>query len=338
MVEPDAIAETAAWYRRVAGEVDGLYADWAGGVAADAGLAELIATLPRLQRQPQLFFAVTRLVGAPELAFPEWREWVLTHWSLVASASVGRTTQTNEPARCAALLPALGLLDGPLALLEVGASAGLCLYPDRYSYRYSQPAIPAWIGASRPPQRRNSVDPRAVARLDPADGVAAVVLEATVDGGMPVPKRMPDIRWRAGIDLAPLDVTSQADLAWLDVLVPPEESERRDRARAAAAIAASDPPQLVAGDAIDALPGLADQAPADATLVVLTVGTLVYLPFAKRQRFADAVHATGARWLSLERAGLVALAPAAPSDSFVLGLDGTALATVSPHGDHITWL
>ena len=47
-----------------------------------------------------------------------------------------RRTQTNEPRRCATLLPALAQLDGPLALLEVGASAGLCLYPDRYSYRY----------------------------------------------------------------------------------------------------------------------------------------------------------------------------------------------------------
>ena len=172
--------------------------------------------------------------------------------------------------------------------------------------------------------------------MHPTDGVSQVILDTSTNGA--IPERMPDIRWRAGIDLAPLDVTNEADLAWLDVLVPPEQSERRDWARAAAAIAASDPPLLVAGDAIDALPALAAQAPTDATLVILTVGTLVYLPFAERQRFADAVHATGAHWLSLERSGLVALAPATPSDSFVLGLDGTALATVSPHGDHITWL
>jgi hypothetical protein len=48
-----------------------------------------------------------------------------------------RRTQTNEPARCATLLPLLALLPQPLALLEIGASAGLCLLPDLYSYKYT---------------------------------------------------------------------------------------------------------------------------------------------------------------------------------------------------------
>ena len=49
---------------------------------------------------------------------------------------LARATQTNEAGRCAVLLPFLAELPQPLALLEVGASAGLCLLPDRYSYRY----------------------------------------------------------------------------------------------------------------------------------------------------------------------------------------------------------
>ena len=51
-----------------------------------------------------------------------------------------RRTQTNEPARCALMLPLLAALPQPLALLEVGASAGLCLLPDRYGYDYDGPA------------------------------------------------------------------------------------------------------------------------------------------------------------------------------------------------------
>jgi hypothetical protein len=54
-----------------------------------------------------------------------------------------RATQTNEPGRCAVLLPVLAALPQPLALLDVGASAGLCLYPDRYSYRYGDHQIGA---------------------------------------------------------------------------------------------------------------------------------------------------------------------------------------------------
>ena len=66
-----------------------------------------------------------------------------------------RSTKTNEPRRCAGLLPVLAGIAGPLALLEVGASAGLCLYPDRYSYSYD----------GLPP-------------LHPADGPSPVLLEA----------------------------------------------------------------------------------------------------------------------------------------------------------------
>ena len=58
------------------------------------------------------------------------------HADEVVAECSRRSLQTNEPLRCAALLPALSSIEGPIALLEVGASAGLCLYPDRYSYRY----------------------------------------------------------------------------------------------------------------------------------------------------------------------------------------------------------
>src|SRR5260370_37467954 len=52
----------------------------------------------------------------------------------IAEVMLTRTTQTNEPGRCATLLPALAQIEGPLALIEVGASAGLCLLPDAYGY------------------------------------------------------------------------------------------------------------------------------------------------------------------------------------------------------------
>ena len=50
-----------------------------------------------------------------------------------------RGTQTNEAARCAGLLPCFATVaDGrPLALIEVGASAGLNLCWDRYAYDYA---------------------------------------------------------------------------------------------------------------------------------------------------------------------------------------------------------
>ena len=312
--------ETAAWYARFARlEAHGqsrTYEEWATGVAADEALLELIEQLPRLRRQPNLVFAASRLCGAPVGPYGPWRDWVLAHWPEVRAEAEVRLTQTNEARRCAVLLPVLAQLDGPIALLEVGASAGLCLYPDRYSYRYNDGAV---LGDS------------------------TVLLECETNG--PVPERMPEIVWRAGIDLRPLDVADADDALWLETLIWPEQLERLGRLRAAMQIVRDDPPLLVAGDVTDALAELAAKAPAEATLVVVSSGVLVYLVRAERERFAAAVSRLDARWLSLEAAGLSpgiadqvsAARPGSLDGRFALSLDGEALAVAGPHGQFIDW-
>lgn len=312
--------ETADWYARFARlEAHGqsrTYEEWATGVAADSELLELIEQLPRLRRQPNLVFAASRLCGAPVGPYRPWRDWVVTHWPEVRAQAEVRLTQTNEARRCAVLLPVLAGIEGPIALLEVGASAGLCLYPDRYSYRYNEGVV---LGDS------------------------AVLLECETNG--PVPERMPEIVWRAGIDLQPLDVADPADAHWLETLIWPEQQERLDRLRAAMQIVRDDPPLLVAGDVTDALADLAAQAPAGATLVVVSSGVLVYLVRAERERFAAAVSSLDARWLSLEAAGLFpgiaeqvsAARPGSLDGRFALSLDGEALAVAGAHGQFIDW-
>ncbi len=60
--------------------------------------------------------------------------WAHEHAGEVLQVLSTRRTQTNEVTRCATLRPALALLPQPLALIEVGASAGLCLLYDRWRY------------------------------------------------------------------------------------------------------------------------------------------------------------------------------------------------------------
>lgn len=306
-----------------------VYEDWAVGLSEDAEVLALVDTLPRARRQPNLVFACARLLGVPVEAWSQVRDWFVAHWGLVAREALTRTTQTNEAGRCATLLPVLAGIDGPVALLEVGASAGLCLSPDRYSYRYVDGAY---------------VDGADEVRVDPADGPSAVELTCRVDDLARVPRRLPDVVWRAGVDLNPLDITDPDDAAWLDALVWPEHDDRRARLAAAATVVAADPPLLVAGDLLDALPGLVAQAPAGATLVVQHSAVLTYVDLAVRESFATLVRELGAVWLSNEGVGVLPqVAATLPPGTdvggrFVVALDGVAVALAEQHGRALAWL
>lgn len=319
---PSVAGDVAERYSRFArDEAPGrsaLYADWAAGVATDTAVAAILGRIPATHRQPPLVFAVARMLGAPERPYREWSEWVGAHADELVAECARRSLQTNEPLRCAALLPALSGIEGPIALLEIGASAGLCLYPDRYSYRY-----------------RGGID------LDPLDGVSTVVLESGVSGDPPL--RMPEVVWRAGIDLAPLDATDAEDRRFLLSLVWPGEQGRAARIEAALDIAAADPPLLVAGDATDpaVLGGLAARAPSGATLVVTTPGVLPHIPRAGRERLFETIAAMDAVWVSIDPPALhtqwrPAVDPTAWG-GFVLGRDGVPLAAVDPLGAFVEW-
>ncbi|MBZ4488155.1 DUF2332 domain-containing protein [Microbacterium sp. cx-55] len=301
-----------------------LYGAWAETVRDDAGVARVLAQIPDTHRQPPLVFAVSRMLGAPEDPPTAWGAWVLAHADALVAECRIRSIQTNEPLRCAALLPALDLIDGPIALLEVGASAGLCLYPDRFSYRYRMPD-------------------GHVHAIDPVSGPSTVTLESTWIGGEP-PTGLPEIVWRAGIDLAPLDVRRPADRAWLTDLVWPGETGRRERIDAAADIAAADPPHLETADATDAdaLAALAASAPAGATLVVTTPGVLAHVPGRRRHAAIAAARGAG-RWVTLDAPALhngwttPIDAASWPASRFALALDGEVLAAVDPLGASVEW-
>jgi hypothetical protein len=299
-----------------------LYAEWARGVAADRAVQEVIARIPETRRQPPLVFAVTRMLGAALSGFDDWRDFVLAHDREVVAECSARRLQTNEPLRLAPLLPVLSEIDGPIALLEVGASAGLCLYPDRYSYRVTDGAgVLRWA-------------------LDPADGASEVMLESVVEGDLP-PMRLPRIVWRAGIDLSPLDAGDERDRRWLQGLVWPGEAGREQRVAAALDIAASDPPLLVEGDALAELDALAASAPAGATLVITTPGVLVHIPREQRTALVDRIRSLPARWITIDPPALLDVwEPAVDARSwpgFVVALDGRVRAAADPLGRSWEW-
>jgi hypothetical protein len=232
------------------------YQERPAGVAADRDLTALIDELPEPKRQPNLVFATARYIGIAPGGFATFRAELLTSWPEVREIVLPRRTQTNEQARSAVMMPLLAALPQPLALLEVGASAGLCLYPDKFSYQYGN-----------------------LARIDPPTGPGAALLSCAIDGPVPVPVPVapPKVVWRAGIDLNPLDVADAQDMRWLETLIWPEQDDRWQRLAAAIGAARSDPPYLMTGDLNDTVENLAGQAPADATVVVFHSSVLFYL-------------------------------------------------------------
>jgi hypothetical protein len=303
----DAYRDFAA---REARGVSPTYERLADAVAGDDEILGLLGTLPVAKQQPNLLLAVVRLLGGPTDG--SFRDFVVENWATIAPEMRQRATQTNEIGRCAALLPVLAALPQPLALIDVGASAGLLLYPDKYSYRY---------GAHRL-------------------GSSAPILDCQATGLTP-PATRPTVVWRAGVDLNPLDVTDPADVAWLEALIWPEHNHRRERLRAAIAIARADPPRLIRGDALAALPGLAAQAPSGATVVVYHSSVLYQVPPPERAEFADLVRGLPGHWISVEGPDVLDFGdlPAPPDASVhnVLALDGKPLAWVRPHGQALTW-
>lgn len=181
-VMDDLNAATADRYRTFADwarDASPLYEEFAHGVADDPRVLAFVSTLPVPKRQPNLLFAAVKYLTGVLPHYSSFRSFVNSRESALRKLMLERSTQTNEPGRCAVMLPLLSTLRQPIALLEVGASAGLCLVPDRYGSDYGGHRV----GAPDAP----------------------VVLSCEPTGPVPLPGTVPQIVWRRGIDLNPLD-------------------------------------------------------------------------------------------------------------------------------------
>jgi hypothetical protein len=301
-----------------------LYVEICSGIASEPELLSRLATLPTTKQQPNLLLAAVKYLYGTASGWPHFRALANDHWQEVQAVIRGRRTQTNEPARCATLLPLLASLPQPLALLEVGASAGLCLLPDMYAYDYNGRRV-----AARAP----------VATTPP-------IFRCTATPQTPIPSRNVDVAWRAGLDLSPLDCRNADDANWLRALVWPGEGQRARLLDEAIAIAQTSRPRVEQGDLRHDLVALAKEAPKDATLVVFHTAVLAYVPEAgDRVAFANEVRRFGARWVSNESAKLSEEFARANSfnaanvwGKFLLSLDGKPVAYTDAHGTSIEWL
>lgn len=250
-------------------------------------------------------------------------------WDELVPVLEVRHTQTNEIGRVALLAPALAALAlaDPPTIVDVGTSAGLTLTVDRCLIDYGP-----------------------MGRLGPLGSPVRVSCEV-LHGDPPI-RPTPIARW-IGIDRRPLDPTDPEDARWLVACTWPDTG-RLDRTRAAVVLAAADPSELRAGDAVADMPALLDEIAGP--VIVTTTWALAYLSEDCRAAFSDVLAAASRdrslSWISGEGAGVVEALPfVEPPDvegatASVLGTihyeDGRVagaqvLAHVHPHGHWLWW-
>jgi len=256
---------------------------------------------------------------------PAFREFCASNEDRLRELVATRRTQTNDVGRSAALVPAFKHVARTaetrgLALVEIGASAGLNLCWDRYAYEYEEAGT-----------------------AGPADAPVRIRTDVRGDRTPPLPDDDLSVVHRAGVDLNPLDVTDPADARWLRALVHPGLERRHERLDAAIEVAQEEPPELVAGDAVTELPGLLDEAPEDSTLVVFSTYVLYQLDDETiaelRALLAERSRDRPVYWLSLDPEE-----NRAPARYRLVAFEGgdavaeSQIAEFEPYGEWIRWL
>jgi len=332
--------EVGSFGRDAVGEDSPLYARLCAGVAEHP---EVLAPLQGArERTPMVFLAAVHdeLLRDPGHAlaehypdvspgadpagdpWPAFAAFCAERSDALHATLQARSTQTNEVARCGGLLPCFATVSAgrPLALIEVGASAGLNLCWDRFAYDYSGAAA----GVEASPLR----------------------IACALRGERRPPLTTAPVASRVGIDLDPVDLGDPADVRWLHACVWPDQPARHARLDAAIAVASEDPPELRRGDALELLPGLIGQAPPEALVCVFHTAALAYFSRAQITRLAAIMDEAerDLAWVGGEAPGVVmgARRPEGVGAHFQLTAGATGslrvLGRMGHHGGWLEWL
>ncbi|MCB2109046.1 MAG: DUF2332 domain-containing protein [Rhodobacteraceae bacterium] len=236
-------------------------------------------------------------------------------------AYLANAPQTNEVGRSAMLLG--GFLEiaratqKPFRLLEIGSSAGLNLFWDRYRVVNE------------------------VFNWGPAD--SPVVLRTSWQGEAPHLDAPVEVIERSGCDMAPLDIRNPDDVRRMESYVWTDQLDRFNRMRAAVGIATTTPFTLDRADAAGWIEHKVMQSVPGVATVVLHSIMWQYMPAATQSRIAEAITDAGARatddaplaWLAMEPKDIRSF----PEVTLTLwpGGERRVLGTAHFHGAWMKW-
>ncbi len=271
----DDLARFFRWFaENSAGDYAPTYRTVCNGVADDPELLSLVAAAPTEAHHPGVLLGSVRYLLDDDHPLAEcyrrrssagvvaaFRSFVLDNREALVELMAVRRVQTNEIARSAVLAPLARevqrRVDQPIALIDSGTSAGLNLLLDQVHIDYGH------------------------STLGPSDSPVQLAC-TTLDDGPPNGPTL-DIAWRVGLDRNPIDLGDPGERRWLEACVWPDHPHRLERLRAAIGLLASSRPRLVKGDAVEDLPDLLAEAPANAHPVVMTSLVAYYLDPEQRE-------------------------------------------------------
>ena len=243
-------------------------------LADDRHVAEIIESPPRWDAGLRLLGGLHHLVLTGRASWDRVEDVLVAERDFLRRFVAEQRVQTNEVQRCWALLPcfleAARRLDAStIDLIELGTSAGLLLYWDQYHYRYE------------------------AGEWGPAD--ARLELSGEERGRVPgeLLGRELRVRDRVGIDLEPVDVTTDEGALLLKSFVWADRTERIERLDRAVGALREDPPEIVQGDFVELLPGLLERRRPDSLSIVFQVAAAGYLDDEEWERLRGALDEGG---------------------------------------------
>lgn len=209
-------------------------------------------------------------------SFPFFKDFCLTNSKSIQSILQEKMVQTNEVRRCGYLYPSFSYIFAkakkPLALIEIGTSAGFQLLWDKYSYSYNAGELYG-------------------------DHKSAVHIQCEIVGEhRPIFYQFnPPVLHRYGLDLHINDLTDADDALWLNALIWPEHVERRELFKQASACLRKNRKklQLIEGDGIEQLPYLMEKIPDDSAICVFHTHVANQIPVERKQILLEHVKRMG---------------------------------------------
>lgn len=227
---------------------------------------ELAQYYPSLSSRPKSYHDV----------FPAFKNFCQVHRDEIIGIIQTKIVQTNEVRRSAYLYPVFSQIynetSKPLALIEIGTSAGLQLLWDQYCYSYGSDKLYGFQHSD-------------------------LHIKTEVRGSI-IPfllKQSPPVSHRFGLDLHINDLSNQEDSLWLQSLIWPEHHERRELFQSATKILTErkDSIHLLEGDGVALLPKVTQKIPKESIICVFHTHVANQFPNELKNKLLEQIRKIG---------------------------------------------